>query len=77
VIGVLLAQALAVAAVVTLHVTGIAVDVQPIASAGWVERHGPALGWCRRYDNEYWHFEYDPAYATVGCPALLPSATGA
>jgi D-alanyl-D-alanine carboxypeptidase len=58
----------------SMHVTGIAVDVQPVASAGWVERNGQALGWCRRYENEYWHFEYDPAYAVAGCPVMLPSA---
>ncbi len=60
----------------SMHVKGIAVDVQPLASAAWVERNGQALGWCRRYQNEEWHFEYDPGYATAGCPALLPSATG-
>lgn len=60
----------------SMHVEGIAVDVQPLASAGWVERNGRALGWCRRYENEAWHFEYDAAYVRSGCPALLPSATG-
>jgi len=60
----------------SMHVVGIAVDVQPLASAAWVERNGSAYGWCRRYENEPWHFEYDPAHATSGCPALLPSATG-
>jgi hypothetical protein len=60
----------------SMHVRGIAVDVQPLASAAWVERNGVAYGWCRRYENEPWHFEYDPAYPASGCPALLPSATG-
>ncbi|MEV8435973.1 D-alanyl-D-alanine carboxypeptidase family protein [Actinosynnema sp. NPDC051121] len=60
----------------SMHVQGIAVDVQPLESAAWVEHNGPALGWCRRYLNEEWHFEYDPAYASGGCPAMLPSATG-
>lgn len=60
----------------SMHVKGSAVDVQPLASAAWVERNGGALGWCRRYENEPWHFEYDPGYVTSGCPALLPSATG-
>lgn len=60
----------------SMHVKGIAVDVQPLAAAGWVERNGGALGWCRRYQNEEWHFEHDVTYATAGCPALLPSATG-
>lgn len=60
----------------SMHVKGIAVDIQPIASAVWVERNGREVGWCRRYANEQWHFEYDPGYVTAGCPALLPSATG-
>jgi hypothetical protein len=59
----------------SMHVKGIAVDVQPLAAAAWVERNGGALGWCRRYQNEEWHFEYDPIYTTKGCPVLLPSAT--
>lgn len=60
----------------SMHVKGTAVDVQPLESAAWVERNGPALGWCRRYLNEEWHFEYDRTYAATGCPAMLPSATG-
>lgn len=60
----------------SMHVKGKAVDVQPLSSAAWVEEHGGALGWCRRYENEPWHFEYDPDYASGGCPALEPSATG-
>jgi hypothetical protein len=56
------------------HVKGIAVDVQPYAAAEWVEANGQAYGWCRRYDNEYWHFEYDPAHDD-GCPAMVPDAT--
>ena len=60
----------------SMHVKGIAVDVQPLSSAAWIEHNGRDLGWCRRYDNEKWHFEYDPHYVTDGCPPLLPSATG-
>jgi hypothetical protein len=60
----------------SMHVKGIAVDVQPLESAAWVEANGSALGWCRRYLNEEWHFEHDPAYATAGCPPMLPSASG-
>lgn len=59
----------------SMHVKGIAVDVQPYASAQWVQTHGRTAGWCRRYDNEYWHFEYDRRYISEGCPELLPSAT--
>ncbi len=60
----------------SMHVKGTAVDVQPLASAAWVEENGSALGWCRRYENEPWHFEFDATYTSGGCPALLPSATG-
>ncbi len=60
----------------SMHVFGLAVDIQPIESAKWVEKNGGTLGWCRRYENEQWHFEYDTAYSAGGCPALLPSATG-
>jgi LAS superfamily LD-carboxypeptidase LdcB len=60
----------------SMHVRGIAVDVQPLSSADWAAGHGHALGWCRRYLNEYWHFEYDRTYATAGCPTLLPNAIG-
>ncbi|WP_143231192.1 D-alanyl-D-alanine carboxypeptidase family protein [Actinosynnema sp. ALI-1.44] len=57
----------------SMHVKGIAVDIQPLAAAGWVERSAGKHGWCRRYENEPWHFEYNPDYRN-GCPALLPHA---
>ncbi|WP_329792528.1 D-alanyl-D-alanine carboxypeptidase family protein [Lentzea sp. DG1S-22] len=60
----------------SMHVIGFAVDIQPIESAKWVEKNGGTLGWCRRYENEQWHFEYNSGYSTGGCPALIPSATG-
>jgi hypothetical protein len=60
----------------SMHVIGLAVDIQPIESAKWVEKNGSTLGWCRRYENEQWHFEYNAGYSTGGCPALVPSATG-
>ncbi|MFB9905154.1 D-alanyl-D-alanine carboxypeptidase family protein [Allokutzneria oryzae] len=56
----------------SLHVSGLAVDVQPRASAAWLERTAGSLGWCRRYANEPWHFEYNRDYADSGCPALKP-----
>ncbi|TCO64467.1 D-alanyl-D-alanine carboxypeptidase-like protein [Actinocrispum wychmicini] len=55
------------------HVKGVAVDIQPLSAAGWVERSAGKYGWCRRYENEPWHFEYSPDYAK-GCPTLLPHA---
>lgn len=56
----------------SMHVKGLAVDVQPKASAAWLEQTAGNYGWCRRYDNEYWHFEYDANYPTAGCPARQP-----
>lgn len=57
------------------HVLGSAVDVQPSAAHTWLEGTRGTLGWCRMYDNEVWHFEYDQAYVSGGCPARLPHPT--
>ncbi|RJQ79729.1 peptidase M15 [Pseudonocardiaceae bacterium YIM PH 21723] len=54
----------------SMHVKGLAVDVQPLTSARWLEETRGALGWCRRYGNEAWHFEYDAKYKRMGCPVL-------
>ena len=54
------------------HVLGLAVDVQPYAAYTWLESTRGALGFCRIYDNEAWHFEYSQAFTTAGCPARLP-----
>jgi LAS superfamily LD-carboxypeptidase LdcB len=54
------------------HVLGLAVDVQPYAAYSWLESTGGKLGFCRIYDNEAWHFEYDAAFPDDGCPARLP-----
>ena len=54
------------------HVQGLAVDVQPYAAYTWLEGTRGALGWCRMYDNEVWHFEYDAGYPSSGCPSRLP-----
>lgn len=55
------------------HVKGYAIDVHPQAAAAWLQRHGPAYGICRTYDNEWWHFEY---LATATCPPRQPTAAG-
>lgn len=39
------------------HVTGEAIDVIPRRAAAWLEQRSAALGLCRRYANEWWHFE--------------------
>ena len=51
------------------HVLGYAIDVQPYAGYTWLQGTNGSLGFCRTYDNEVWHFEYDPAFLTGGCPA--------
>lgn len=51
------------------HVKGTAVDVHPRSAARWLEEHGAAHGICRRYANEWWHFEY---VGSSSCPAVLP-----
>lgn len=56
----------------SVHVIGLAIDVQPAAAYSWLAQTHGALGFCRMYDNEPWHFEYHPAYTTTGCPAPLP-----
>ncbi|MFD2473049.1 D-alanyl-D-alanine carboxypeptidase family protein [Amycolatopsis silviterrae] len=40
------------------HVRGTAMDVRPTEGAAWLERHGAEYRLYRRYDNEWWHFEY-------------------
>jgi hypothetical protein len=57
------------------HVRGEAVDVGPRAGAKWLERHGSRFGLCRRYDNEWWHFELLTAPGGT-CPAREASAAG-
>jgi LAS superfamily LD-carboxypeptidase LdcB len=58
------------------HVKGLAVDVGPRAAAAWLEKHGVRYGLCRRYVNEWWHFErLAPAIGQL-CPALEPYAGG-
>ncbi|HWD01740.1 MAG TPA: D-alanyl-D-alanine carboxypeptidase [Amycolatopsis sp.] len=42
------------------HVAGYGLDVRPSEGAAWLERHGAAYHLHRRYDNEWWHFEYHP-----------------
>jgi len=53
------------------HVRGIALDVRPYDGARWLERHGAAYGLHRRYDNEWWHFEYHPGGGST--PPRRPS----
>lgn len=54
------------------HVAGYAMDVAPQKAAKWLEKTGGGYGFCRRYGNEAWHFEFQKSYRTDGCPQLLP-----
>jgi D-alanyl-D-alanine carboxypeptidase len=58
------------------HVKGLAVDVAPAAGAAWLEKHGVSYGLCRRYVNEWWHFELLAPAAGQRCPAMEPFAGG-
>jgi len=58
------------------HVKGGAVDVGPYAAAKWLEKNGVKFGLCRRYANEYWHFEVLAPAKGQKCPALEANAAG-
>lgn len=58
------------------HVTGEAVDIGPYAAAQWLEKNGVKFGLCRRYQNEYWHFELLAPAKGQPCPAMEPDASG-
>lgn len=59
------------------HPWGIAIDVNygsgKKSDAKWLEKNGYKYGLCRRYDNEWWHFEPLVAPGTK-CPAREPYA---
>jgi LAS superfamily LD-carboxypeptidase LdcB len=56
------------------HVKGEAVDVGPRSGAQWLEDNGVHFGLCRRYDNEWWHFELLAAPVGSVCPPRQPYA---
>lgn len=56
------------------HVEGKAVDVGPYAAASWLQKNGVQFGLCRRYANEYWHFEVLAPAKGQKCPALEANA---
>jgi len=58
------------------HVKGLAIDVAPPAAAAWLEKNGVRYGLCRRYLNEWWHFELLAPAIGQRCPALEPYAGG-
>lgn len=62
------------------HPWGIAIDINKNGgskgqkAAAWLEKNGYKYGLCRRYKNEWWHFE--PLVAPgQKCPAMEPYAS--
>lgn len=58
----------------SMHVRGRAIDVGGKQAAKWLERNGYKYGLCRRYANEWWHFEPLVKPGTR-CPQLEPDAS--
>lgn len=63
------------------HPWGLAIDInygiggtKAKKSAAWLEKNGYKYGLCRRYENEWWHFEPLVAPGTK-CPAMEPYAS--
>ncbi|MDP4589409.1 MAG: D-alanyl-D-alanine carboxypeptidase family protein [Candidatus Nanopelagicales bacterium] len=63
------------------HPWGLAIDVnygisgtKARQSAAWLDKNGYKYGLCRRYINEWWHFEPLVAPGTK-CPAMEPYAS--
>jgi len=64
----------------SMHPWGLAIDINRNkglkSAAKWVELNGWKWGLCRRYDNEFWHFE--PLIAPgKKCPPREPNALSA
>ncbi len=64
----------------SMHPWGLAIDINRNkglkSAAKWVELNGWKWGLCRRYDNEFWHFE--PLVAPGSqCPPREPNALSA
>ena len=63
------------------HPWGIAIDInygvggtKGKKAAAWLEKNGYKYGLCRRYENEWWHFE--PLVAPgQACPVMEPYAS--
>ena len=58
----------------SMHVRGLAVDINNAAAAAWLERTNGQFGLCRRYVNESWHFEILGAVGAP-CPAKEADAS--
>ncbi len=66
---------------ISMHPWGLAIDVMRFNSvdkkrAKWLQNNGYKWGLCRRYDNEFWHFEPRTTPGTP-CPPRQPDALSA
>ena len=66
---------------ISMHPWGLAIDVKRFTGtdkkrAKWLQVNGYQWGLCRRYDNEFWHFEPRTAPGTP-CPPRQPDALSA
>lgn len=63
----------------SMHTWGLAVDFKlgtdPAKSLKWLEANSFKYGLCRKYKNEWWHFE-PTTTPGVSCPAMLRNAAG-
>jgi zinc D-Ala-D-Ala carboxypeptidase len=52
------------------HVSGDAVDIEPLGASAWLSAHGTRYGLCQIYRNEPWHYELRSEAIANGCPRM-------
>jgi zinc D-Ala-D-Ala carboxypeptidase len=57
------------------HVSGDAVDIEPLDATAWLSEHGSQYGLCQIYSNEPWHYELRPEAIDHGCPPMYADPT--
>ena len=57
------------------HVSGDAVDIEPLDARAWLSEHGAKYGLCQIYSNEPWHYELRPEAVDHGCPPMYADPT--
>ena len=57
------------------HVSGDAVDIEPLAATAWLSEHSAEYGLCQIYGNEPWHYELRPEAIDHGCPPMYADPT--
>jgi zinc D-Ala-D-Ala carboxypeptidase len=57
------------------HVSGDAVDIEPVDATAWLSEHGTKYELCQIYSNEPWHYELRPDAVDHGCPSMYADPT--